>query len=887
MRRFVLAQQLLNNVRRFLIYWHDYCIIEIPLPPIEIMSTEHNSLLDTFLPYMPDVARCQGALHELHQTWRLIEASAKMNCPSEARLLLPAVIATRTDLAQLEEALVCNLVTEKVRQVLGEAATRAQYALDLLVRNLFERTADVGFLAADVDLCRFAAGLDAGLATSCPTARDAARARLAAYRDKYTVYDDILLLGLDGRVLVQADAAAHLTHSTDPLVAQTLATQGYLETFRASDLRPGQPRALLYTQAMRHPDSGEPVAVLCLSFRFEHEMAAIFAAYSDRDGRANMLLLDAAGQVLSSADPQWIAPGMRVPVNDGDDAQVLRFAGREYLVSTFASNGYQGYPGPQGWRSQVMVPLDLAFRGARIGAIDAVEPRLLQGLLSHAGTFSPTLHQLLSSVTGATHAIKRIVWNGKVTTAAEAGNLGRLGTILDQITETGERSNAVFSRSIRDLYQTVLASSMRAAEFTSQLLVDMLDRSLYERANDCRWWALASQLRHGLAEGGKTTEIGAVLHHINSLYTVYSRLFVYDRSGTIVAATGSQDVVGTRIHQDTLGAVCGLRSEGEHHVEPFAPSPFYDGRPTFIYHAAIRHPEREGTVVGGIGIVFDGAVELRNMLASGVAERAGMHAFFVSPDGRVLCGTDPAVAPGSDLGLERAVLDAAGGGGRVSRIVAHGGQYCVAACTAASGYREFRGGTLHGAQHGEEPVLAVLLQSFGALRQAGELRGQEEPVRIQSLLEGGHDCAVFQAAGALLALKAGSVVEALPFSQAKRAPGGDSARIAMLDVDLPGQARAFVWVFDLARLLGGPAASTGPNSQVVLVRHGGRCVGLLVDDVHSVQRFDARDFKPMSFGGGEGLACGLIQANDGALLIQELSPERILARACGAMAQAA
>jgi len=118
----------------------------------------HSTLIETFLPYMPDVVQRQAALHELHQTWRLIEASAKMNCPREARLLLPAVLATRTDLVQLERDLVANMVLEKVRQVLGEAATRAQYALDLLVRNLFERTADVGFLAADLDLCRFVSG---------------------------------------------------------------------------------------------------------------------------------------------------------------------------------------------------------------------------------------------------------------------------------------------------------------------------------------------------------------------------------------------------------------------------------------------------------------------------------------------------------------------------------------------------------------------------------------------------------------------------------------------------------------------------------------------------------------------------------------------------------
>jgi hypothetical protein len=121
---------------------------------------------------MPDVARCELSLRELNQMWRLIESSAKMNCPAEARLLLPAMVATRTGFAHLEQALVANLVHEKVRHVLADLGTQARYAIDILVRNLYERTADVGFLATDVELCRFVAGLDGD--------REQARQRLSA-----------------------------------------------------------------------------------------------------------------------------------------------------------------------------------------------------------------------------------------------------------------------------------------------------------------------------------------------------------------------------------------------------------------------------------------------------------------------------------------------------------------------------------------------------------------------------------------------------------------------------------------------------------------------------------------------------------------------------------
>jgi len=840
------------------------------------MDTHHDADSDIFLPHMPDVARCEQALRELNQMWRLIESSAKMNCPTEARLLLPAMVATRTGFAHLEQALVANLVREKVRHVLAKLGTQARYAIDILVRNLFERTADVGFLATDADLCRFVAGLDDDA--------DAARRRLSDYRDKYTVYDEIVLLDLEGRVLVQADPSTPVARSADPLLRQTLEAGGYVETFRATDLRPGKSRALVYSHRMLHPETGEPAGVLCLCFNFEQEMDAIFAAYRDPSHRANMLLLDAQDRVISSADPLWIPPGVQVPTNADGQPRLLMFGGREYLVRTFGSEGYQGYPGPAGWKGQLMIPVDLAFRGGAAGAatLGDVAPRLMQGLLSHAEAFSPQLHELMSSVTRTTRTIERIVWNGKVTSAASdttqaggshSGGINKLNTVLDQITETGERSDALFSRSIQDLYQTVLTSSISEAGLTSQLLVDMLDRNLYERANDCRWWALSAQLRRGLAQPSaeQTRAIADVLAYINSLYTVYARLFVYDRSGRIIASTGGQEAVGDSIDGDTLARVCALRGELDHYAQPFAPSPLYGGEPTFIYHAAIRHPEQTATVVGGIGIVFDSRPELRNMLLSGVAGRPNMLAYFVTPSGRVLAGTN-GFAPGEQLDLDAGLLAQAHASGSVARIMTHDGQYVIAACTRAAGYREFRA-----ADGVEEPVLAVLLQSFGPVREGLE---QAQPaVRIERRSDTGPDFAIFYAGRTLMALRAAQIQEAVPFAKVQKAAGNNPARLGMLDVPLAGGKKHFVWVFDLALLATGKPGKVSENSQVMLVHLGESTIGLLVDDLHSVHQFDAADMTGSPLGTDDtAMAPRLIKANQGNLLIQEIDIERLFAR---------
>ena len=145
-------------------------------------------------------------------------------------------------MGQLEKELVASLAREKIGNVLAELATKAQYVTEIVVRNLYERTADVGFLATDRDLCAFVAGLNDDT--------EAIRYRLRAYRNKYTVYDEIVLLDLTGNVLVQIDETTPLEGSLDPLIAQTLASDQYVETFRYSDLRPGKREALIYSRRM-------------------------------------------------------------------------------------------------------------------------------------------------------------------------------------------------------------------------------------------------------------------------------------------------------------------------------------------------------------------------------------------------------------------------------------------------------------------------------------------------------------------------------------------------------------------------------------------------------------------------------------------------------------
>lgn len=84
--------------------------------------------------------------------------------------------------------------------------------------------------------------------------------------------------------------------------------------------------------------------------------------------------------------------------------------------------------------------------------------------------------------------------------------------------------------------------------------------------------------------------VADMLAYINRPYTVYIRIFVYERSGVIVASSGSGSCLNNaqgehgacaEVDAVTLAQVLALRAEQDYYVSPFAPSPLY-GQPEHL-----------------------------------------------------------------------------------------------------------------------------------------------------------------------------------------------------------------------------------------------------------------------------------------------------------------
>lgn len=782
--------------------------------------------MQSFLKHMPQVQDYVRRLDALQENWGSLS-------------LLSQMTGGGTDLADTRKAfetlsgeLVKQLTAETLRKVGTELGARAQVAIDVLVRNLFERTADIGFLCLDDDIVRFMR--DAG---DDPDPQDVTRLRerFAEYTASYSVYRNVVLLSRDGRVLAQLDQHNELARSSDPLLPRTLAAQGgYVESFGSTDLVPGRDPVLTYS--WRVEDQRRPLGVLALVFRFEDEMQAIFDKLrAGADDWTVFALVDGQRRVIASSDPWQLPVGAPLPAAESAAGSVVRFAGREYLAVTRATAGYQGYLGPQGWTAQAMLPLEHAFGQQGSAATSSVDPALLAAAHRGADIFSPELRAIPKRADRIQRDLNRSVWNGNLrqlgqdrAAVEKGGSRSFAGVLLHEISSTGRRTQELFERSIGDLQQTVMSSLLEDGRFRASLAAEMLDRNLYERANDCRWWALNGTLRDCLDGKAEASAAANILAQINALYTVYDHLMLFDRDGRVVAVSKSAQagLVGQRLTQEWVSRALSLRDSRAWVASSFEPLESYGGRPTWVFATVLR--SAEGAVRGGIAVAFDSAAQLDAMLQDalprndqgGVAE--GSTALFLDGEARVVAATSR-YEPGEVLALPPALLKPEGAG--TVDIIKHEDGFYAVGTRRCAGYREFPG----------LDVTAVVMRKLGDLQaDAGQLLPHRQ---LHSRIEPGQQAdlvATFASAGQWLAVPASQVVEAVEGENVTRMPGGQAW--------YPGVVRfeeEMVPVIDLGRWMGAPRR--GAANTIVVVQEQGTRLGLLVDQLGDVLEIGAGD----------------------------------------------
>jgi len=447
--------------------------------------------------YMSDVQNFEKNMSTLSAKWDLLTLLGSMsNIGMDTS-------ETRKAFEDLLDEPLLRLIEETFHKSLNELESKAQTAIDILIRNLFERTADIGFLATDDDIREYLyflhttdMSVSEEMRETKMKKKEALTARFREYVAKYSVYENIILLDTKGKVLVQLDTTNPITLSKDPLLQESLRThQGYVETFRPSDLNHNKP-SLIYSYRVSSPDSEEPLGVLCLLFRFENELQSIFRKLTKENPYIALELLDSSGTVIASASEHHVPIGSYLSPRNNEDHQTY-YAGFEYLYQAVKTTGYQGYKG-SGWIGHAMVPLHLAFRSSLRPSF--LKNEIFDSVANAQAYYPQELKDILEKAKKIQSELDITVWNGNVQIANAVGHESPFTkALLSEISKTGEETKRVFDHTVANLNSAMLIQYLEDLKFQSSLAIDIMDRNLYERANDCRWWALTTTFRECLS----------------------------------------------------------------------------------------------------------------------------------------------------------------------------------------------------------------------------------------------------------------------------------------------------------------------------------------------------------------------------------------------------
>lgn len=240
-------------------------------------------------------------------------------------------------------------------------------------------------------------------------------------------------------------------------------------------------------------------------------------------------------------------------------------------------------------------------------------------ILSLATKISDLATHKVDEIQTVTKATNILALNALIE-ASRAGDAGRgfavvaneVKDISKRVTIIADELREMFRQEVVDLQDT--AQQVRGARLTdlAGYAIELMDRNLYERSCDVRWWATDAAVVEACADPGP----GAAAHASRRLgvildsYTVYLDLWVLDRQGRVLAngrpqryprAAGAS-AAAEPWFRDALAS----RDGGCFVVADIDRNDTLDGRPVATYAAAVREGgDTHGRVIGVLGIFFD------------------------------------------------------------------------------------------------------------------------------------------------------------------------------------------------------------------------------------------------------------------------------------------
>lgn len=643
--------------------------------------------------YIEDVDKYKDELGTLSSSWDMLALLGKLGD------INIDIGKTKENFLNLTSTLLNHLSFQQIKKVTQEMNFKSQVAIDVLIRNLFERTADIGFLATDDDIRIFLEKFVSKYDENSLVLKQNIQKRFREYVSKYSVYFDIVLFDVHGKIVARLNEDIDIEKVDTTFIQKVLNTSDdYIESYKYHDFIPQYKKSLVYSYKVTKSNDlhNENLGVLALCFRFTDEMNAIFSNLVDIKNKECLTILDEDGYVIASSDKEHINLGVKLPIVLNENYKIVSYAGRDYIAKTCQTNGYQGFYGLK-WYGHIMIPLEYAFLSDELNTL-VVDENIINSMMENEQHFSKELKEVFYNSKTIQDNLIRVIWNGNIVQSKlNSTNREFSRALLNEIGITGNKANS----SLDNLNQTIISSILKDSEFLSSLAIDIMDRNLYERANDCRWWALNSYFKEALDDystiSEKKEKISSILKYINDLYTVYSNLIIFDKNGKIIAVSNEKEqyLIGKILTQDWIEKTLNLKDTSKYCVSKFEKTNLYENESTYIYCSAILSPKDDKNIIGGIAIIFDSTVQFFTMLDEILPKdiygnkQKGVYAFFTDRDKQIIATTSTNFEVNSYLDIDDSFFNIKNSQ-NLSRIIEFRGNYYAVGVKCSNGYREYK-----------------------------------------------------------------------------------------------------------------------------------------------------------------------------------------------------
>ncbi len=257
----------------------------------------------------------------------------------------------------------------------------------------------------------------------------------------------------------------------------------------------------------------------------------------------------------------------------------------------------------------------------------------LDGILERSNAAKDLTEQKVGEIRAITKRMKILALNALIE-AARAGDAGRgfavvsqeVRGISDEVDALARGLDAELGGEIERLAHLarVMAETAHGARMVDLALnaVELIDRNLYERSCDVRWWATDAAVVAAAATPDAATcdHAGGRLAIILRAYTVYLDLWLIDPTGRVISS-GRGDrfpVAGQSVaERPWFRTALSLRSGDDFHAEDVAVEPLLGSAQVATFATTVREGgSPHGRALGVLAVHFDWEPQARTIVES-------------------------------------------------------------------------------------------------------------------------------------------------------------------------------------------------------------------------------------------------------------------------------